>query len=142
LALGPRPALRLPVAVLARRRLVTLAIGLALLALSGIAGSVVASGAASGAPCAVAAPLKHFDVQAIDVDITLNRFGDHDPSGKMYVLSNRVADVRAQETAALPNRVSIGLREDAIQPLVLRANEGDCVVINFTNNASGGPFGV
>jgi hypothetical protein len=86
--------------------------------------------------------VKTFDVQAINVDITLNRFGDHDPTGKMFVLSNRVADVRAEEKAPLPNRVSIGLREDPIQPLVLRANQGDCIEIKFTNNATGGPFGI
>ncbi|MBA3327355.1 MAG: multicopper oxidase domain-containing protein, partial [Solirubrobacterales bacterium] len=36
----------------------------------------------------------------------------------------------------------IGLRDDPIQPLVIRANIGDCVEINFTNNASGGDFGM
>ena len=39
------------------------------------------------APLPQAAPVKSFDVQAINVDIPLNRFGDHDPNGKMYVLS-------------------------------------------------------
>ena len=88
--------------------------------------------------CPAGAPLRTYDVRAIDVDITLNRFGDHDPTGKMYVLENRLADVRAQEVA---RTVSIGLREDAIQPLVVRANMGDCVQVNFTNDASGGRFG-
>src|SRR5436305_10034318 len=125
-----------------RGRAILLAGGAALLAAAALGGSVRAADPNPNAPCPATAQVKTFDVQAINVDITLIRFGDHHPIGKMYVLSNRVADVRAQETAALPNRVSIGLREDAIQPLVLRANEGDCVVINFTNNASGGPFGV
>jgi FtsP/CotA-like multicopper oxidase with cupredoxin domain len=88
--------------------------------------------------CPAGAALRTYDVRAIDVDITLNRFGDHDPSGKMYVLENRLADVRAQEAS---KTVSIGLREDAIQPLVVRANMGDCVQVNFTNDASGGRFG-
>ncbi|NUR75557.1 MAG: multicopper oxidase domain-containing protein, partial [Thermoleophilia bacterium] len=124
----------------ARVRLVALA-GAACLA-AALGGSVHAADPGPGAPCPVGAPVKSFDVQAINVDITLNRFGDHDPTGKMYVLSNRVGDVRAEEHAPLPNRVSTGLREDPIQALVIRANEGDCVQINFTNNASGGPFGV
>ena len=38
--------------------------------------------------------------------------------------------------------MSIGLRTDPIQPLVIRANEGDCVEITFTNNATGGDYGV
>ena len=89
--------------------------------------------------CPADAPLRTYDVRAVDVDITLNRFGDHDPTGKMYVLENRLADVRAQEAS---RTVSIGLREDAIQPLVVRANMGDCVQVNFTNDASGGRFGL
>src|SRR5471032_265969 len=125
-----------------RTRAVVLAGGAAVLAAATLGGSVRAADPGPGAPCAAGAPVKSFDVQAINVDITLNRFGDHDPTGKMYVLSSRVAAVRAQEVAGLPNRDSIGLREDAIQPLVLRANEGDCVEITFTNNASGGPYGI
>ena len=81
-----------------------------------------------------------FDVQAIDVDIPLNRFGDHDPLGKMYVLTEQGRRrSRAEERAS---KVSIGLRDDPIQPLVIRANEGDCVEITFTNNATGGDYGM
>ena len=77
--------------------------------------------------------IKTFDVSAIDVDITINRFGDHDPTGKMYVLDENIPAVRAQQALPLPDRVSTGLRDDPIQPLVIRANIGDLVVINFTN---------
>lgn len=98
---------------------------------------------ASTGVCPSEAPLKSFDVAAIDVDITLNRFGDHDPKGKMYVLSKDIQRVRAEEEKPARERVSIGLHgDDAIQPLVIRANEGDCVKITFTNRASGGDYGV
>ena len=100
---------------------------------------MVTAQAGPGSPCPQGVPLKTYSVQAIDVDIPLNRFGDHDPLGKMYVLSQDVDRVRAQEQS---RHVQIGLRDDAIQPLVMRANIGDCVEINFTNNASGGDFGV
>jgi FtsP/CotA-like multicopper oxidase with cupredoxin domain len=101
--------------------------------------SVAAAGAGAGLPCPASAPVKAFDVQAIDVDIPLNRFGDHDPQGKMYVLGKDVAAVRAEEKT---QHVSIGLKDnDAIQPLVIRANLGDCVEITFTNNATGGDYG-
>jgi FtsP/CotA-like multicopper oxidase with cupredoxin domain len=90
------------------------------------------------------APQRVFDVYAIDVDIVVDRFGDHDPYGYMYVLADREDDVRAQEAAlqrasALDKddptaaKVSIGLGEDPIQPLVVRAHLGECVVINLTN---------
>ncbi len=91
--------------------------------------------AAGTGPCPVDAPVKNFNVSAIDVTIWLNRFGDHDPDAHMYVLDSMIPAVRAQEAAG-PSSLSIGLRDDPIQPLAIRANMGDCVVINFTNNAS------
>ncbi|MEE8443391.1 MAG: di-heme oxidoredictase family protein, partial [Dehalococcoidia bacterium] len=92
---------------------------------------------------------KTFDISAIDVDITINRFGDHDSLGKMYVLEtgtdangngqdDAIDAVRAQEVKPLPDRVSSGLRDDPIQPLVIRANIGDLVIINFTNRLAFG----
>jgi hypothetical protein len=75
----------------------------------------------------------------IDVDIPLNRWGDHDPAGKMYALTSQIPAIRAQEAS---REVSLGLRDDPIQPLVIRANEGDCVEINLTNSASGGSYGM
>ena len=47
--------------------------------------------------------------------------------------------MRAEEKS---REVSIGLREDPIQPLVIRANEGDCVNVTLTNNATGGSYGI
>ena len=47
--------------------------------------------------------------------------------------------VREQEAT---QEVSIGLRDDPIQPLVIRANGGECVTIHYTNNADGGDFGL
>jgi hypothetical protein len=75
----------------------------------------------------------------IDVDIPLNRWGDHDPAGKMYALTSQIPAIRAEEAS---REVSLGLRDDPIQPLVIRANEGDCVQINLTNKASGGTYGI
>jgi FtsP/CotA-like multicopper oxidase with cupredoxin domain len=98
-----------------------------------------ASASGGTGPCPVDAPLRTYAVTAIDVDIPLNRHGDHDPAGKMYVLTDQIAAVRAQEQS---RKVSIGLRDDAIQPLVIRANMGDCVEIAFANAATGGDFGL
>ncbi|HZC29218.1 MAG TPA: hypothetical protein VE269_05710, partial [Gaiellaceae bacterium] len=114
---------------------------------------IAAAGPAPGTPCPpqAAATVKVFDVRAIDVDMPLNRFGDHDPNGHMYVgvvhdpadpgkLDRQVAAVREEERT---RHVSIGLKaNDAIQPLVIRANLGDCVQINFRNDASVGAVGM
>jgi FtsP/CotA-like multicopper oxidase with cupredoxin domain/predicted outer membrane lipoprotein len=110
----------------------------------------VATAAASSVPAAAApstgssscfaggAADKVFDVTAMDVDTPLNRFGDHDPKGKIYTLTSQVAAVKAQ---ALSQKVSVGLHGDAIQPLVIRANEGDCVQVRYTNQSTTGAYG-
>ncbi len=113
--------------------------GLSLVGLATVALSGSAAAGALGA-CPAGAPLRHFDVQAIDVRITLNRFGDNDPIGKMYVLSSRVAAVRA--AGGVAQGLDRASATTPIQPLVIRANEGDCVEIAYTNNATGGEFGI
>ncbi|MGC5584591.1 cell wall-binding repeat-containing protein [Ornithinimicrobium sp. W1665] len=69
--------------------------------------------------CPTGAPQKYFQVSAIDSEIVYNRYGDHDPYGLAYVLSADVAAVRSGEKE--------------LEPLVLRANEGDCVIVSLTN---------
>src|SRR5437763_1528168 len=101
------------------------------------------------ASCATA-PKRTYTVYAINVDITIDRFGDHDPFGFMYVLADDLNAVRAQEAAlekaAAPGadpatgaKVSNGLRQDPIQPLVLRARLGECVSITLTNKLTQPP---
>ena len=109
---------------------------LALLAQVGTERAIAGSG--PGTPCPSGAPVRAYDVRALNVDIPLNRFGDHDPEGKMYALAAMEPAIRTQEAS---RHVSIGLRDDPIQPLVVRANMGDCVEINFQNKADGN-FGV
>src|SRR5262249_46309823 len=123
-----------------RGRAVALAAGAAVFAAAALGGSGRAAAPPPG--CPPTPPPRPFNVSAIAVDMTLNRFGDHDPTAKMYVLTEHIGDVRQEEKAALPNRVSIGLREDPIQPLVIRANEGDCVTIHFTNSTATGNYGI
>ena len=99
-------------------------------------------------PCLDGAPVKEYDVHAIDITITLNRWGDHVEDAYMYALEANIPDIRAFEQALEDDReepeslgvarVSHGLRQDPIQPLVLRANLGECLRINFTNSLSDG----
>lgn len=95
------------------------------------------------------APTRTFNVLAINVDITINRFGDHDPFGFMYVQAEKLTEVRAQEAALQANgavgsdgsgaKVSTGLGQDPIQPLILRARLGECVQVNLTNQLTQAP---
>jgi hypothetical protein len=85
------------------------------------------------AGCAPGAPVRTYELAAIAVDIPLNAHGDHIPQGRMYVLEQDVPAVRSQEHRPAQARVSPGLGQDPIQPLVLRANAGECLVLSFTN---------
>ena len=95
----------------------------------------------SGAPCDGAAPIRSYDVVAINIDITLNRYLDHDPQGRMYILAEDLARARDEEARNARARttqeepaVSIGLQGDAIQPLTLRVDQGECLRINLRND--------
>ncbi len=115
-------------------------VGVGLLSVPAGATAAPTAAAAVGAGCFDGGQAdRWFDVVAVDVDIPLNRYGDHDTSGKMFVLTNRLAAVREQERT---QKVSGGLHGDAIQPLVVRANIGECVEVTYLNDASGGDFGL
>ena len=75
------------------RRLVAVAVGAALVAAAaGISGAATSAASAVGTPgCLSGGPVdRSYDVSAIDVDITTNRFGDHDPQGHMYALTSAI----------------------------------------------------
>ena len=94
-----------------------------------------------GSHCPSSAPVKQYNVSAINVEIMLNQWGDYFP-GYMYVLNEDIGKVRAEEKANAksrddeldPGMVSTGLQGDAIQPMTLRANQGDCLRVHFTNS--------
>jgi FtsP/CotA-like multicopper oxidase with cupredoxin domain len=97
-----------------------------------------------GSGCARGAKVRRYRLVAIAVDITLNRFGDHDPKGRMYALEEDLDSVRAEEArnaaargsdAATEPAVSLGLQDDAIQPLILRVHPGECLRISLRNDS-------
>jgi len=99
--------------------------------------------AMTGGRCPSGVPVKVYDVSMIAIEITLNRWLDYYP-GYMYVLMEDIGKVRGEEArnkAARenekdhfdPGAVSTGLQGDMIQPLVIRANQGDCVKIKLQN---------
>ncbi|MBI1821735.1 MAG: multicopper oxidase domain-containing protein [Nitrospirae bacterium] len=94
-----------------------------------------------GGRCPANAPLKVYDISAINVEITLNQWLDYHP-GYMYVLTENIPAVRAEEKKNQearkapgynPGAVTTGLQTDMIQPLSFRGNQGDCVEIILRN---------
>lgn len=96
-----------------------------------------------GRLCTADDPLRAYSVVAVDVEITLNRYLDYDPEGRMFVLESELARVRQEEAQNRDARagkadpaVSLGLQGDAIQPLVLRVNQGECLRITMRNGTT------
>ncbi|MDQ6928183.1 MAG: multicopper oxidase domain-containing protein, partial [Actinomycetota bacterium] len=99
----------------------------------------------TGPRCAAGAPVRRYNLVAINVDITVNRFGDHDPRGRMYVLEGDLGRVRAEEAQNARARagqgdyaVTTGLQGDAIQPLTLRVRPGECLRVGLRNDLNDG----
>ncbi|HUP70735.1 MAG TPA: multicopper oxidase domain-containing protein [Acidimicrobiales bacterium] len=100
-----------------------------------------------GAPdsvCERNAPVRSYAAAAIRVDITVNRYLDHDPEGRMFVLEEELQGVRAEEAANAAARagrgepaVTSGLQGDAIQPLTLRVLPGECLRVTLRNALGG-----
>ena len=95
----------------------------------------------SGGKCPAGVPVKQYDVSMINVEITLNRWLDFYP-GYMYALTQDLDKIRGEEAKNKeardkdgfdPGAVTTGLQGDMIQPLVLRANQGDCVKMTLRN---------
>ncbi|MEK3883154.1 multicopper oxidase domain-containing protein [Paenibacillus sp. PL2-23] len=71
--------------------------------------------------------LRRFHIVAIPIRIVFNRFGDHDPNGMMYVLKENEEQVQLQvaRNPCMPVKL--------VEPLVIRANAGDCIEVLFEN---------
>ncbi len=99
----------------------------------------------AGTPCAKDAPVREESIVALAVDITVNRYGDHDPQGRMYAFASDVDRVRAEErtnaaarTGSTDPAVTVGLQGDAIQPLVMRVHPGECLRVTMRNDLPDG----
>ncbi len=74
--------------------------------------------------------VRYYHITAISIPIVYNRFGDHDPNGLMYVLKENEDAVReaVEKNPFTP--------VDLVQPLVIRANVGDLIIVEFENELS------
>lgn len=75
--------------------------------------------------------IRTFDIEAISLPIVYNKYGDHDPNGMIYVLKKDAQ--RIQQKARGSFSLSTPQPYKEVQPLVIRANAGDEIRINFYN---------
>lgn len=73
--------------------------------------------------------VRTFQIEAIQIPIVYNKYGDHDPNGLLYVLAKDAQRIRE---GALENfHQEIPQPYDEVKPLVIRVNLGDIVKVHF-----------
>lgn len=84
--------------------------------------------------CRYPCPIKTrtYDIEAIELPIVYNKYGDHDPNGLIYVLKKDANRIR--ENALRNFSQKIPQPSPDVVPLVIRANIGDTVVIHFSHS--------
>lgn len=75
--------------------------------------------------------IRRFTVEAIQIPIVYNQYGDYDPNGLLYVLEQD--SQRIQREALRRFQQAPPQPYEEVQPLVLRVNLGDTVKICFRN---------
>lgn len=70
-----------------------------------------------------------FDIEAIQIPIVYNQYGDHDPDGLLYVLAEDAERIRNHALENFEKEIPQPYKE--VRPLVLRVNLGDEVRIRF-----------
>ena len=74
-------------------------------------------------------PVKVFEIALVQAKVIYNHFGWHDPQGRFFVLKEELE--RHGGLDSYIRKVECG--EICAEPLVIRANAGDCIEIRLTN---------
>lgn len=75
--------------------------------------------------------VRNFHIQAIQIPIVYNKYGDYDPDGLLYVLEEDAERIRKEALRRFEMETPQPYEE--VQPLVIRVNLGDTVKIRFQN---------
>lgn len=75
--------------------------------------------------------IRVFDIEAISIPIVYNKYGDYGPNGMMYVLKKDSKRIQREAKERFSMNPPQPYKD--VQPLVIRANEGDEIQVNFYN---------
>ncbi len=82
--------------------------------------------------------IRKFNITVLSIPIVYDFFGDYDPNGLMYILSEDKDRVRKKALSNFNNKDENGdplpIPTDEVQPLTIRANVGDKIKIEFEHN--------
>lgn len=75
---------------------------------------------------------RYYEIEAIEIPIVYNKYGDYDPNGLLYVLKKDASRIRRE---ALRNfSLETPQPYEEVKPLVIRANAGERVIISFSHS--------
>ena len=80
-------------------------------------------------PCHTDGKVKVFEIAMVQARITYNRYGWHDPQGRFFVLKEELERHGGLECYIR----KVEKQEIKVEPLVIRANAGDCIELRTTN---------
>lgn len=80
-------------------------------------------------PCHTDEKVKVFEIAMVQAKITYNRYGWHDPQGRFFVLKEELERHGGLECYIR----KVERQEIKVEPLVIRANAGDCIELRTTN---------
>ncbi len=80
-------------------------------------------------PCHAGGKVKVFEIAMVQAKITYNRYGWHDPQGRFFVLKEELERHGGLECYIR----KVEKQEIKVEPLVIRANTGDCIELRTTN---------
>ena len=73
--------------------------------------------------------VKAFEIALVQAKLTYNRYGWHDPEGRFFVLKEEL-----ERCGGLESYIRLVEEEKIrVEPLVIRANAGDCIELRTTN---------
>ena len=75
---------------------------------------------------------RYYEIEAIEIPIVYNKYGDHDPNGLLYVLKKDADRIRQGALRNFSKEIPQPYEE--VKPLVIRANLGETVVITFSHS--------
>lgn len=75
--------------------------------------------------------VRTFHIEAIQIPIVYNKYGDYDPDGLLYVLEEDAERIKREALRRFEMDIPQPYKE--VQPLVIRVNRGDTVKVRFRN---------
>ncbi|MEE1314070.1 MAG: multicopper oxidase domain-containing protein [Lachnospiraceae bacterium] len=77
-------------------------------------------------------PIRYYEIEAIEIPIVYNQYGDHDPNGLLYVLKKDAKEIKKKALEYFSKEIPQPYEK--VVPLVIRANLGEKIIVKFSHS--------